>query len=107
VIWLVMPCVGRPDLNARLQLVNDVLHGTWRVAPGHVGFIDLSRAACKNGTPIYEVPGPLGPVTVREADGVHFRPLGAPAVITPFLTRQFAALLRGVTVAHDDAPSGR
>jgi hypothetical protein len=96
VVWLVMPCVGRPDLNGRLKQVNAVLHDTWRVAPGRVGFVELSQIACRNDVPIYHVPGPWGPLTVREADGIHFRPFEAPAVVAPFLARRFEWLLRGV-----------
>jgi hypothetical protein len=96
VVWLEMPCVGRPDLNGRLNQVNAVLHDTWRVAPGRVGFVPLSKVACHGDVPIYQAPGPSGPVTVREADGVHFRPFEAPAVLAPFLVRRFEALLRGV-----------
>jgi hypothetical protein len=98
VIWLVMPCVGRPDVNARVEKVNAVLRRTWRAAPGRVGSIELSQAACRDGAPIRTANGPWGPFTVREADGIHFRPLEAPWVLRPFLVRRFLSLLRGVKV---------
>jgi hypothetical protein len=99
VVWLVMPCVGRPELNPRLALVNAALHDTWRVAPGRVGFVDLSRVACRNGAPIYQIPSQLGPVQVRMLDGIHFSPPEAPSLLTPFLSQQLGALLTGVVAA--------
>jgi hypothetical protein len=96
VVWLVMPCVGRPEINARLKVVNGALHDTWRVAPGHVGFVDVSRVACRDGLPVYKAPGPWGPIPVRMADGIHFSPGEAAAVLSPFLVRRFTALLHGV-----------
>jgi hypothetical protein len=102
VVWLLMPCVGRADLNVRLAAVNAVLRDTWRVAPGQVGFVELGDVACRNGAPIYQVPGPWGPLTVREADGIHFRPLEAPGLLRPFLVRRFTSLLHDV-YPHRDA----
>jgi hypothetical protein len=99
VVWLVMPCVGRPDLNLRLKPVNAALHDTWRVAPGRVGFVDLARVACRNGMPRYQVHGPTGPIPLRMADGIHFMPVEAAPVLSPFLVRRFTALLRGVVAA--------
>jgi hypothetical protein len=101
VVWLTMPCVGRRDINARLKLVNGVLRQTWRIAPGQVGYVDLSRAACKHDVPVYEVPGPNGPVTVREADGIHFRAFGAPVLMAPFLVQKFSTMLQGVVEHHE------
>jgi hypothetical protein len=98
VIWMTMPCTGRADLNERLGHVNRVLRGTWRVAPERVGFVDLDEVACRNGRPVYRAKGPWGPFTVREADGIHFRPMEAPAVLRPFLVRRFTSLLRDLIV---------
>jgi hypothetical protein len=100
VIWLVMPCVGRRDLNARLGIVNGVLRQTWRVAPGRVGYLNLSRAACRDGKPIYEVTGPGGPVRVREADGIHFHAPDAAVLMQPFFLQRFTAMLHGVLEHH-------
>jgi hypothetical protein len=95
-----MPCVGRPDLNARLTKVNAVLHDTWRVAPGRVAFVKLGQVACdENDAVRYTVPSQLGPVTMREADGIHFRPVSARSVLEPFLVRRFVALLRAAQPA--------
>jgi hypothetical protein len=96
VVWMVMPCVGRADLNARLNLVNAALHDTWRVAPGHVGFVNLSRIACRNGMPRYQVHGPKGQIPLRMTDGIHFMPVEAAPVLSPFLVRRFSSMLRGV-----------
>jgi hypothetical protein len=100
VVWMLMPCVGRADLNVRLAAVNGVLRDTARVARGQVGFVNLDAVACREGVPIYQVPGPWGPLTVREADGIHFRPLEAPGLLRPFLVRRFASLLRDVYPDH-------
>jgi hypothetical protein len=94
VVWLLMPCVGRPDVTARLQQVNAVITRTRAVAPRRVAFVDLARVACDGGTPVYQAPSAWGPLTVREADGVHFRPLEATPVLRPFLAKRFVALLR-------------
>jgi hypothetical protein len=103
VVWLTMPCVGRRDLNERLAHVNAVLHRTRRLAPQRVVSVPLSRVACENGRPVYEVPGPWGPLTVREADGIHFRPDQAVPVLRPFLVRRFMTMLRdaGALDPHD------
>jgi hypothetical protein len=93
-IWVVMPCVGRPDVNRRLGMVNAVLRQTATVAPGRVAFVPLSKVACRAGRPIYRARGPWGPITLRQADGVHFRPFEAPVVLRPFVVREFAALFR-------------
>ncbi|MCU1428901.1 MAG: hypothetical protein JWL83_2901 [Actinomycetia bacterium] len=99
VIWVVMPCVGRPDINVRLGSVNAVLRHTRRIAPRQIGFVPLAKVACHGTTPIYQIPGPLGPLTIREADGIHFRPIEAPPLLEPFLVRQFASLLQSALPA--------
>jgi hypothetical protein len=94
VVWLGMPCTGRADVNARLARVKAAQRSTRRIAPRRIAFVDLESVACENGTPIYHVPSMWGPLTVREADGVHFRPLEATPVLRPFLVRRFLSLLR-------------
>jgi hypothetical protein len=92
VIWVLMPCVGRPQLNQRLHAVNSVLQNTWRVAPGEVGYVSLARVACQGETPVYTTAGPHGSVSLREPDGIHFVPADAQTVLQPFFARQLAAL---------------
>jgi hypothetical protein len=99
VVWILMPCVGRRDLNQRLIAVNSVLRDTTHVAPGHVGFVALSDVACRNDEPIYKVPGPTGTLTLREADGIHFVPGDAQKILAPFFVQQFEALLRPILPA--------
>jgi hypothetical protein len=99
VVWILMPCVARRDLNQRLISVNSVLRDTRRVDPGHVGFVSLSDVACRNDMPIYTVPGPTGPLTLREPDGIHFEPNDAQKVLAPFFVQQFESLLRPVLPA--------
>jgi hypothetical protein len=96
VIFLMMPCVERRDLDARLQIVNGVLRTAWRVAPGRVGYLNLSRVACRDGKPVYEATGPAGPVRVREADGIHFHAPDAAVLMQPFFVQKFSSLLHGV-----------
>jgi hypothetical protein len=96
VVFLMMPCVERRDLDARLQTVNGVLRTTWRVAPGRVGYLNLSRAACRDGKPVYEATGPAGPVRVREADGIHFHAPDAAVLMQPFFVEKFSSMLHGV-----------
>jgi hypothetical protein len=99
VVWILMPCVGRRDLNQRLIAVNSVLRDTAHVAPGHVGYVALSDVACRHDEPIYTVPGPAGTLTLREADGIHFVPGDAQKILAPFFVQQFEALLRPVMPA--------
>lgn len=94
VVWLLMPCTGHADVNVRLAKVNATIRQTAKVAPRRVAFVDLAQVACKDGRPIYHVPSMWGPLTVREADGIHFRPLEATPVLRPLLVRRFLSLLR-------------
>jgi hypothetical protein len=91
---MLMPCTSHPEVNVRLAKVNATLRATAHVARRRVAFVDLAQAACKAGQPIYHVPSMWGPLTVREEDGIHFRPLEATPVLRPFLVRRFLALLR-------------
>jgi hypothetical protein len=86
VLWIPMPCVGRPELAPRLAHVNSVIRESWRAAPGRVAYADLSRAACRDGVP----------VAVWEADGVHFRPHDAAPIVGPVLFRELVRVVRGV-----------
>jgi uncharacterized protein len=80
VVWVELPPVARPLLQATAQIVDPLIAAQARSHPGVV-VVNPARAVSRNGQFTMYLPGSGGPVQVRTSDGIHLTPAGANRVL--------------------------